>query len=152
MIDLLEINNKYQVPSNNLLLILPSKSLKSIYSFFSGYSCSIYSFRYDDFNLFKNIEYEFKLALINSIPNWENMIDVLCNKNKISIKLPSGSIDITGFKSKSTHLIIKSNFDYKETKLIKIEPYQTYYHLIIDYLCELTLHKNKKHTYKNTRI
>ena len=152
LIDLLEINNKYQVPSNNLLLILPSKSLKSIYSFFSGYSCSIYSFRYDDFNLFKNIEYEFKLALINSIPNWENMIDVLCNKNKISIKLPSGSIDITGFKSKSTHLIIKSNFDYKETKLIKIEPYQTYYHLIIDYLCELTLHKNKKHTYKNTRI
>lgn len=153
LIDLLEIKEKHQIPSNNLLLILPSKSLKSIYSFFSGSSCSIYSFRYDDFNLFKNIEYEFKLALISSIKkDWTNIIDVLCSENKISIKLPFGSIDITGFKANSTHLIIKSNFDYKETKLIKIEPYQTYYHLIIDYLCELILHKNKNIHIKNTRI
>ena len=57
LIDLLEIKEKHQIPSNNLLLILPSQSLKSIYSFFSGSSCSIYSFRHDDLNLFKNIEY-----------------------------------------------------------------------------------------------
>ena len=66
LIDLLEIKEKHQIPSNNLLLILPSQSLKSIYSFFSGSSCSIYSFRHDDLNLFKNIEYDLKLKLINS--------------------------------------------------------------------------------------
>lgn len=160
LIDLLEIKEKHQIPSNNLLLILPSRSLKSIYSF-----------RHDDFNLFKNIECDLKLELINSIKynwhhltlyiykhikinkytdilkyvgmeyqykfNWKNIIDVLCIENKISIKLPSGSIDITGFKSNSTELIIKSNCDYKEIKIIKIEPYQTYYHLVKDYLCEL---------------
>ena len=160
LIDLLEIKEKHQIPSNNLLLILPSRSLKSIYSF-----------RHDDFNLFKNIECDLKLELINSIKynwyhltlyiykhikinkytdilkyvgmeyqykfNWKNIIDVLCIENKISIKLPSGSIDITGFESNSTELIIKSNCDYKEIKIIKIEPYQTYYHLVKDYLCEL---------------
>ena len=69
------------------------------------------------------MEYQYKF-------NWKNIIDVLCIENKISIKLPSGSIDITGFESNSTELIIKSNCDYKEIKIIKIEPYQTYYHLV----------------------
>ena len=170
LIDFLEINDKYKIPVNNLLLMLPSKSLKYIAPF-----------KDHDFDLCKRIADGFKSALMNSIQyncmdavekmflyrknnkldlsnllihleqvvqyckteryfNEESNIDIACNEDKLSIKLSYGFIDISGFESDSTHLTIQSNFNNKEeTKLFKIEPYQTHYQLIEQYLCDLIL-------------
>lgn len=94
----------------------------------------------DKSNLLIHLEQVVQYCKTERYFNEESNIDIACNEDKLSIKLSYGFIDISGFESDSTHLTIQSNFNNKEeTKLFKIEPYQTHYQLIEQYLCDLIL-------------
>lgn len=145
LIDLLEIKEKYQIPSNNLLLLLPSSSLRNINS---HYKSNHYNFK-----LLERVRYEFKLTLVDYMDNYiksvksnnlvfekrffYNMINVDISDGKITITLPFGTITIFRLEPESTHLLVQSDLDKKITKAFEIVPYQTHHKLIMNYLCEL---------------
>lgn len=145
LIDLLEIKEKYQIPSNNLLLLLPSSSLRNINS---HYKSNHYNFK-----LLERVRYEFKLTLVDYMDNYiksvksnnlifekrffYNMINVDISDGKITITLPFGTITIFRLEPESTHLLVQSDLDKKITKAFEIIPYQTHHQLIMNYLCEL---------------
>lgn len=145
LIDLLEIKKKYQIPSNNLLLLLPSSSLRNINS---HYKSNHYNFK-----LLERVRYEFKLTLVDYMDNYiksvksnnlifekrffYNMINVDISDGKITITLPFGTITIFRLEPESTHLLVQSDLDKKITKAFEIVPYQTHHKLIMNYLCEL---------------
>lgn len=141
LIDLLEIKEPYQIPSNNLLLILPSESLRSIKA--------SYKSDYDNFKLLELVKSEFQSTLIDYLNdyikthqsqnnifeklNFQKMIDVkIFNERKqhraaIKIALPcvAGTINIFGLESEATYLLVQSDFDNKTTKAFEIVPHQT---------------------------
>ena len=143
LIDLLEIKDKYQIPSNNLLLMLPSKLLRSIYHKSESYN----------FNLLEIVSNEFQSILLDYLDDYikkhqsknnifekikfYKMIDVKISNEQINVTLPFGKITIRGLESESTHLFVQSDLDKKITKAFEIVPHQTHHKLIMDYLCEL---------------
>lgn len=145
LIDLLEIIGKYQIPSNNILLMLPSKSLRHINTH--------YKWETHNFKLLEIVGTEFKSTLIDYIDdyikthqsknnifeklNFQKMIDVKISNEQITVTLPFGTITISGLEFESTHLLVQSNLDKKVTKAFEIVPYQTHHQLIMNYLCEL---------------
>ena len=148
LIDLLEIEDDYQIQSNNLLLMLPSKSLR----FINTYQKS----ERNNFQLLAIVGNEFKLTLIDYIEknklyqskknileklNFYKMIDIKISneqsKTTVTLTLPFGTITISGLECESTHLFVQSNLDKKITKAFEIVPYQTHHQLIMNYLCEL---------------
>ena len=60
LIDLLEIKDKYQIPSNNLLLMLPSKLLRAIYHKSESYN----------FNLLEIVRNEFQSILLDYLDDY----------------------------------------------------------------------------------
>lgn len=149
LIDLLEIKDEYQIPSNNLLLMLPSESLRSIDIY--------YKVNYPNFNLLELVKSKFKSTLIDYLDDYikthqsknnifeklkfKKMIDVKISneqsQNKMTVTLPFGTITITGLEFESTHLLVQSDFDKKNTKAFEIIPHQTHHQIIMNYLCEL---------------
>lgn len=145
LIDLLEIKDKYQIPSNNLLLMLPSKLLRAIYHKSESYN----------FNLLEIVSNEFQSILLDYLDDYikkhqsknnilekikfYKMIDVKISNEQINVTatLPFGTITIRGLESESTHLFVQSDLDKKITKAFEIVPHQTHHKLIMDYLCEL---------------
>ena len=148
LIDLLEIIDTYKIPSNNLLLMLPSKSLRDLYHKSDRY----------DFKLLESIEFKFKSTLIDYLDDYikthqtnnniferlkfQKMIDVQISNEQgktttLTLALPFGMITIRGLESESTHLFVQSDLDKKITKAFEIVPHQTHHKLIMDYLCEL---------------
>lgn len=141
LIDLLEIKEKYQIPSNNLLLLLPSSSLRYIYNKSNSHN----------FKLLEIIE-SFKSTLISYLNDYirthqpqnnifeklkfYKMIDVKISNEQIIIILPFGTITILGLESESTHILVQSDFDNKITKAFEITPHQTHHKIIMSYLCE----------------
>lgn len=145
LIDLLEIIGKYQIPSNNILLMLPSKSLRHINTH--------YKWETHNFKLLEIVGIEFKSTLIDYIDdyikthqsknnifeklNFQKMMDVKISNEQITVTLPFGTITISGLEFESTHLLVQSDLDKKVTKAFEIVPYQTHHKLIMNYLCEL---------------
>lgn len=145
LIDLLEIIGKYQIPSNNILLMLPSKSLRHINTH--------YKLEMHDFKLLAIVGTEFKSALIDYIDdyikihqsknnifeklNFQKMMDVKISNDQITVTLPFGTITISGLEFESTHLLVLSDLDKKITKAFEIVPYQTHHQIIMNYLCGL---------------
>ena len=146
LIDLLEIKDDYKIQSNNLLLMLPSKSLR----FINTYQKS----ERNNFQLLAIVGNEFKSTLIDYIEkhqlyqskknileklNFYKMIDVKISNEQITVILPFGTITIRELEFESTHLLVQSDLDKKITKAFEIVPHQTHHQIIMNYLCELII-------------
>lgn len=146
LIDLLEIKDDYKIQSNNLLLMLPSKSLR----FINTYQKS----ERNNFQLLAIVGNEFKSTLIDYIEkhqlyqsqknileklNFHKIIDVKVTNEQINVTLPFGTITICGLECESTHFFVQSDLDKKITKAFEIVPHQTHHQIIMNYLCELII-------------